>query len=167
GSVSSAAMAAIRQYVPENHVDCSCGVVVAPSAPAASWSTTAALTTTAAPSAARPSAVLAVDATLPAPPPSNVETAPPTCPVTSCLPLLSSAPPLETTPQAIPTALLTMPATPQAALGMLSSATGATAAGLAATGAALRSDRLVPTSTASTAILRRVIWRSPRDAGRS
>src|SRR5881392_1052666 len=104
GSVSIAAIAAIRQYVEENQVDSSCGAVVALIAAAVSCSTALAPPTTQIPSAASPSAVLAVAPAAPPPPPSRVETAPPTCPVISCLPPLTMAPGLASAPQAIATA---------------------------------------------------------------
>ena len=127
-------------------MDCSCGEVVAPRAVAASWSTAAAQPTIAAPIAARPIAVPAV-ATMPPTPPPRVEIAPPTCPVMSCLPPSMSAPPLDSAPQPIP----------QAALGMLSSATGETPTGLAAAGGAVRADTHAAVRTASTASLGAVI----------
>ncbi len=61
---------------------------------AAAWfNTTSAPPTTNVPIAARASVVLAVEATAWAAPPTVVLTAPPTFPVTSCLPAVSSRPP--------------------------------------------------------------------------
>ena len=99
--------------------------MVLPSAAAASFNTTSAPPTTHAPIAARPSAVLAVEATAWAAPPTAVLTAPPTFPVTSCFPAVSSRPPFEMPSHPAAAAPFTAPAAPHTGLSRLSADAGA------------------------------------------
>ena len=66
--------------------------------------------------------MLAVDATAWAAPPTAVLTAPPTFPVTSCLPAVSSRPPFPMPAHPVAAAWLSTPAAPQIGLSGLSAA---------------------------------------------